>query len=277
MDDLRSLEHSFHGKFHRRVGETFAEGGFAKFGVAAENAKMESAEFLRSETKGGDDFQGFSGAGLAAGDGENDDGRHARGLFDAQTGKGLGMRDRWLGRSREIGADREEGSFFERAGKPGEFFRGDRKDGEVGEVNGAAHGTELCKAANAIGEARAGIGLDIMKNDSDASASGCENAQRLNETKRKAASGPGESRVLNEDPRVAPTGSLQLQRLERMRPAMEFPGNAANFELEVVRSEGFAEVSAVILDGVGGFVAASKKGEDAPAHGLLREDAERAS
>lgn len=113
-----------------------------------------------------------------------------------------------------------------------------------------------------------------MKNNGDARVGRSEDAQGLEETKGKAARGPREGRVLNENPRVAPTGSLQLQRSQRMRPAVEFPGNTADFELKDVENEGFAEVGAVFFDGVGRLVAASKKGEDAlRVHGSLREDA----
>src|SRR5581483_2675386 len=265
FDDLRSFQKPFHGEFYGEIAQAFAKGNFAEFGVTAEDGEAELSQFFGGEADGGEDFAGFAGAGFAAGDGEDGDGWGRAFLaagFQVCRGKG------WIagGRYRQVWADGKESEFGETAAvrrNPRDFFREHREDREIGEIEGAAHSAKLGEAADAVNEAMAGERLDVVEDDGDAGVSGGENAERLKEAKRKAAFGPGESGVLHENPSVAPSGGLQLQRLERARPAVKFPGNAADFELETAGSEGFAEMSAIFLDGVGRLVAASKKSEDA--------------
>jgi hypothetical protein len=57
-----------------------------------------------------------------------------------------------------------------------------------------------------------------------------------------------------------------LQVVKRIGPAGFFPGDAADFELEVVAAEGIAEVATIFFDGVGGFVFAAEEGDEGLDH-----------
>jgi len=116
---------------------------------------------------------------------------------------------------------------------------------------------------NAIEEPQSSERLDVVKHDRDTGSSLSQHAQNAKDSSREAARGPGERRVLNKNPDTGPSLRLKTQRLVRRGPAVLVPRNAANFELNIVCDECLAEVTAIIFDGVGGFVAASKQSDDA--------------
>ena len=119
-----------------------------------------------------------------------------------------------------------------RAREPGEFFGRNSKDGQVSGGQSAAHGANLSASAEAIHEAGASEGLHVMKDDGDASAGGIQDLQDARKFVRKTARRPGEGSVLDEDPASAPGRRLEAQGLEGIAPAMNLPGNAANFQVE---------------------------------------------
>ncbi len=56
---------------------------------------------------------------------------------------------------------------------------------------------------------------------------------------------------------------MQPKRFERGGPAMLFPWNAPNIHLKSMSNECGTKVPAILLDGVGGFVAAAEQSDDA--------------
>jgi hypothetical protein len=81
---------------------------------------------------------------------------------------------------------------------------GNGEDSQIRREKCAAHGANLGETSSGIDEARAGIWFDIVKDNGYASASGLQNFEHTEELLRKAAVGPGESGVLNEDTGIAP-------------------------------------------------------------------------
>src|SRR6266403_5630186 len=100
-----------------------------------------------------------------------------------------------------------------------------------------------------------------MENHRHTRAGGFQKSNDAWELQGKAASGPGESRVLNQHPGVAPRLRLEMQRAHRLPPAVKFPRHAANLQLKFVRLESIAQIPAVFLHRVRGHVFAAKKRE----------------
>jgi hypothetical protein len=257
LDDLFGIDEAFDGEVGRGAAKAFAEGGFAEFGVTAEEREMQATEFLRGIANGGEDEFGFANAGIAAGDAEDADGwnnvlRRAQGGF---------------GRNGKIGADGNERRLRRKVGwRPRQILGRDGEDGEIGLGEGASHGASLGELAKRIDETRAGIRLGVVIDDADVGTSRFENVENAEKFLWETARGPRESGVLNEDPGIAPLRGHELEDIERFGPAVNFPGDAANFHLHVVGLESGGEIAAVFFDGVSGLVCFSQQGDDGKSH-----------
>src|SRR5258707_15686211 len=117
------------------------------------------------------------------------------------------------------------------------------------------HDAQLKHAAKTIDNSRAAKGFRVVKHNGQPRASLAERAQDSKKSPRKTTRGPREGGVLNKNPDAAPSLRLQAQGFERSGPTVFVPRDAANFELKIVRAKRFAEVTAIVFDRVGGFVA----------------------
>ena len=71
---------------------------------------------------------------------------------------------------------------------------------------------------------------------------------------------------MDENPAPAPGRRLEVQGIEGIAPALNLPGNAANFEFKIVGLLSGTKVAAVLFDGVCGHVSASEKSDDRRSH-----------
>ena len=96
------------------------------------------------------------------------------------------------------------------------------------------HGADLDETAKRIDHPGTRIRFYVVEDDAHAGAGGLQNVQGAEHFLWKAPCGPGQRRVLDENPRVAPLGGHTLQRIKCLRPAVDFPRYAANFQLNIV-------------------------------------------
>jgi hypothetical protein len=75
LHDSGGIDDAFDGEVNGKVAKAFAERGFAKLGVAAENGEMQATEFRGGVADSGKDEFRFASAGGATGDAEDADGR----------------------------------------------------------------------------------------------------------------------------------------------------------------------------------------------------------
>ena len=133
----------------------------------------------------------------------------------------------------------------------------------VSESDCAAHHPQLNHAAKPIDNSRAAERFCIVKYNGYLGAGFSEFTQNFKKSSREAALGPRERGVLHYNPCALPCVGLKPKCFEGSVPPVLVPRDAPNFELNIVRDERLAEVPAIILDGVGGFVAASEQSDDA--------------
>src|SRR5579862_9622594 len=112
--------------------------------------------------------------------------------------------------------------------EPRKFLWWDREDGEVCKLEDTAHDPTLNTMAKVVDEAWAGEGFDVVEDDGHSRASGFQHAKDAWKFQGEATSGPGERCILHQHPCIAPGSGLDLQRAQRLAPAVKLPGYAAN-------------------------------------------------
>ena len=76
---------------------------------------------------------------------------------------------------------------------------------------------------------------------------------------REATCGPRKRRLSNQYSVVTPSGGVKPQGMKRVRPAVNLPNHAADFQFDVVGQQTVSEVTAVFFDRVGRFVFAAQQ------------------
>ena len=109
------------------------------------------------------------------------------------------------------------------------------------------HGVDLAESANGIDQAFAGVRFDIMKDETHASG-GTSNFHGEEYFLREAPPGPGQGYVLDQNPSVTPLCGHQLGRFKGVWPAVYFPKDATNFQLNPMGLESSCGVPAVFLN-----------------------------
>src|SRR5258708_7447958 len=235
------------------MAKGLAKSSLARFCMPAKNKHAYFSKFLGCKADRGSDVACFSVARRTACNAE--------------------YADRWrcvkqfmllcLERKRQIPSDRDKAYVLRPGIRPAKPFRRHSKNSVVRKIKRIAHGVQLHGAAQAIDQAGATKWLGVVKYDSDTRASFAQHSQNVQKSVRKSACGPRQRRVLHIDPCATPGLRLEPQCFERRSPTAFIPWNSANFHRKIVSCESFAEIAAILFNGVGRFVAPSQQSDDA--------------
>lgn len=217
--------------------------------TATENVEFERADGMDCAADRADNRGGLAISWLTAGNAEDSDFRNA--VLHGRSRRAL--------RDRKVRSDRDEHDVIEAIRKPRNSFGRDREYGGLCLADDATHDVSLRETAEAIDKTRARIRQNIVKDDGDTGTRSFQDAEDPQKLLREPMLGPGKRGVLYENPSVAPLLCHERQSFESGGPAMDFPRDSADIQLNAVRLESSGKVAAIILDSVGGLIFLTKK------------------